>query len=216
MPLVESIAFDWHGESLVAHADRSLEWPARRTLFVADLHLGKGTSYRMMGIPVPSGTTEGTLTQLSQVVDRKKIDHLVILGDLWHARTSRSELCLQEFRTWRLRHQNVRVTLVIGNHDRRAGAFPGESIDEVAEGFEMTPFECRHHPPEDGGTPSLAGHLHPSFSAAGKRMKAFWIRPGCIVLPAFGEFTGSMRPTPEAGHRFIAILEGRHLCDFQL
>jgi hypothetical protein len=108
------------------------------------------------------------------------------------------------------------VTLVIGNHDRRAGAFQGESIDEVAEGFAIEPFKCRHHPPEDASAPSLAGHLHPSFSAAGQRMKAFWIRPNCIVLPAFGEFTGSMRPNPEAGHRYLAILEGRHLCDFQL
>ena len=45
------------GTRWVLLAGRALLWPERRTLLVADLHLGKGAVFRARGVPVPSGST---------------------------------------------------------------------------------------------------------------------------------------------------------------
>jgi uncharacterized protein len=216
VPVVPSIAFDWHGETLVAHANRTLEYPALKTLFVADLHLGKGTSFRQLGVPIPCGTTESTLDDLSQALKSADIEHLVFLGDLWHARSSRSPECLQAFEAWSQRHRELRVTLVIGNHDRRAGSFAGPFVAEVDENFAVGPFSCVHHPPVEAENPSLAGHLHPGVSFAGQRMRCFWILPQTIVLPAFGAFTGTARFERQPNDRILAIAEEQHIWEMRL
>ena len=45
------------GTELCLLAEKALWWPERRTLLIADLHLGKAAGYRALGQPVPSGTT---------------------------------------------------------------------------------------------------------------------------------------------------------------
>ncbi len=50
----------------------------------------------------------------------------------------------------------------------------------------------------------ICGHLHPSFRIKGPArqritLPCFWLRPGCLVLPAFGSFTGSHPVTTRPG-----------------
>jgi hypothetical protein len=40
----------------------------RRTLLVADAHFGKAVSFRKLGVPVPRGTTGGTLAKLDAAI----------------------------------------------------------------------------------------------------------------------------------------------------
>ena len=74
------------GEEVVMLPERALYWPRARTLFLADLHWGKAATFRASHVPVPIGTTASDLARLSRALTRTGASHLVILGDLLHAR----------------------------------------------------------------------------------------------------------------------------------
>ena len=46
------------GERLELRADRSLFWPARRTLVVADLHFGKADAFRAASVRLSHPTVQ--------------------------------------------------------------------------------------------------------------------------------------------------------------
>ena len=69
-------------------ADRGMFWPEQRTLFIADTHFGKGAAFRKAGIPVPAGSTEGTLAKIAGMIRNTNATRLCILGDMFHARSS--------------------------------------------------------------------------------------------------------------------------------
>ena len=95
----------------------------------------------------------------------------------------------------------MRLTLVRGNHDRRAGD-PSEQfgIELVDEPYDAEGIVARHHPLasdecEGQGATILAGHLHPCVRMSGAardsvRLPCFVLQERQIVLPAFGAFTG--------------------------
>jgi uncharacterized protein len=205
------------GEEVWATPGRALFWPATRALFVADLHLGKGASFRAAGVPIPPGTTEGTLLRLEEEIGRCAAERLIILGDLSHARSGMTAGVLEAMHRWRERHRELSVTLVLGNHDRKAGALPQSlRFDAVEEPHDLPPFRLRHVPSEggDGERYGLAGHLHPVAHLRGKagqraRVPCFRFGPSSAVLPAFGEFTGGAEIALRPGDRVVGIAGGR-------
>lgn len=184
------------GESLLCISDRALVWPAERTLFVADVHLGKAASFRAAGTPVPSGHSAHDLDRLTLLIDHHDIQRVVILGDLVHTQTSYTTALDRRFRDFRARHNAVEMLLVRGNHDLHAGDAPPEwGLQIVAEPFSLGPFACCHEPDAaDSGRYELAGHLHPALHLQTSResltLPCFWRRAGGMVLPAFGSLTG--------------------------
>ena len=60
------------GELVELHAERALYWPRGRTLFVADVHLGKGATFRAGGVPLPRGATANDLGRLTALVERTR------------------------------------------------------------------------------------------------------------------------------------------------
>ena len=58
------------GEQLWLMPERAAWWPARRTLLVADLHLGKSETIRSFGAPIPSGVLDESLGRLSRAIAR--------------------------------------------------------------------------------------------------------------------------------------------------
>ncbi len=58
------------GARLVPLPERALWLPDAGLLLVADAHIGKAQSFRRLGVPVPEGTTAGTLARL----DAAKLD----------------------------------------------------------------------------------------------------------------------------------------------
>ena len=65
--------------------------PASATLLVADLHLGKAATFRKAGIPVPEGSAQRDLARLADLVVRHAVRRLLVLGDLFHARSGCTE-----------------------------------------------------------------------------------------------------------------------------
>ena len=55
-------------EAVELCADRALYWTRARTLFVADVHLGKAAAFRAGGVPVPRGTTATDLARLTALM----------------------------------------------------------------------------------------------------------------------------------------------------
>lgn len=191
-----SCAVQWAKESLHLLPEHAVWWPATRTLFIADLHLGKAASYRKLGQPVPAGSTQDNLQRLAYLVERLASRNIVFLGDFLHAATSRTPSLLQALRVWREQYAALRITLVRGNHDSRAGDPPHElDIHVVDEPWMIGPFAACHHPQVHPTHLVLAGHSHPVVSlksAARDRLTlpCFVKDERQVILPAFGAFTG--------------------------
>ena len=199
------------GEELLLLPERAVYWPRTRTLLVADPHFGKAATFRSAGVPVPAGTTDGTLARLDATLARTGARRLLFLGDFLHARQSRSVATIDALGSWRERHAGLSVVLVRGNHDRRAGDPPAELQVSCADApLIEPPFAFVHHPVEVSGVYSLAGHIHPGATMVGRgrqrlRLPCFWFCGQWAVLPAFGEFTGLATVEPEIGDQVFVI-----------
>ncbi len=208
--------FDWRGLTLLP--ERAVWRAPSRTLFVADVHLGKAAAFRAAGLPAPAGTTRENLPRLAALIDAFAARRLVILGDLFHARAALAGGSLEALKEWRARRPGLALTLVTGNHDAAAGAAPaGLDIAEVAPPAPVDGVECRHYPleaPGEDGPPLLAGHLHPAVRLGGPgrdslRLPCFVMRGRQLILPAFGEFTGAALVSPDAETALCAVAEDR-------
>ena len=51
-------------------AERAVFWPGRKSLLVADFHLGKAATFRRAGIALPSGTTTENVERLGRAIDK--------------------------------------------------------------------------------------------------------------------------------------------------
>jgi DNA ligase-associated metallophosphoesterase len=189
--------FYWNDLALLPQ--RAVWSAAERTLFVADVHIGKAASFRAAGLPAPSGTTRENLARLDVLIEALHPKTIVALGDLFHAREAYREASKREFLAWRRRRTRLEIRLVLGNHDARAGAPPDElGLEVVSEPHAFGAIECRHHPfePDEAVGPYvLAGHTHPMARLRGTghdsvRLPCFVMRGRQLILPAFGEFTG--------------------------
>ncbi len=68
--------------------ERAAFAPGAKTLFVADLHLGKAATFRALGAPAPTGVSEETLRRLAELIATIEPQHVVALGDFTHARAA--------------------------------------------------------------------------------------------------------------------------------
>ena len=207
------------GQDLMLLPEKAVFIPSSDTLLIADAHIGKASTFRQLGVPVPAGTTGETLGVLSAVVKRLAVQHIVFLGDFLHSRRSHAAGTLGALARWRAAHAELELTLVRGNHDDRAGDPPADlGISVVDEPLPLAPFALCHHPQAIAGAYVLAGHWHPCISVAGRaferlRLPCFWFGDdsGALpqhatgVLPAFGSFTGMHRIEPREGDRIFPV-----------
>lgn len=203
------------GEDLQLLTDRAVHWPARRTLVIADVHLGKAAAFGHGGLPLGRGlidaTTEHDLRRLTESLARTRAERLIILGDLLHAPASREPRTLELVAHWRSSVATLHIDLIRGNHDRQAGDPPAEwRIDCHAPGRRDGPFALHHEPVDDSDEHALCGHIHPGIRLRGLgddggTLPCFVIGERRSILPAFGTFTGSARNFPHDGDRLFAV-----------
>lgn len=208
---MSTLTIEVAGVSVQLLPQRALWYEAEHTLFVADLHWGKAAAFRAAQVPVPMGTTSSDLARLSSAIRATNAHHLVVLGDLLHARAGRHDETLRTIATWRDEHAALRITLVRGNHDQHAGDPPRElDIVCVDEPLFVGPFVGLHEPADHAGGYVLCGHLHPNVTVRGRgkqslRLPAFVFGRTRGVLPAFSSFTGSGMYETQTGDRQYAI-----------
>ena len=201
------------GENLLLLAEKVAYWPAKKALFVADFHLGKAASFRSAGIPLPSGTTTENVERLGRAIDRTGATQVVFLGDFLHSAQGRAASTFGKFGAWRESRNALELTIVRGNHDKKAGDPPEAwRVRCIEAGEALGPFILNHEPGASRGGYALAGHIHPAvrLSAQGEkalRLPCFWFGARCGVLPAFGAFTGSAEVLPRRGDQVFVIAE---------
>lgn len=202
------------GEPLILLPEKAAYAPRHGALLVADAHFGKAVSFRSFGVPVPRGTTSETLGVLDGLIERTGARHLIFLGDFLHSARAHASSTLGALARWRARRASVQLTLVRGNHDRRAGDPPAAlGIEVVEEPFALGLLALRHQPAPSGECYTMAGHLHPCVTLPGRahdrlRLPCFHFGDRIGVLPAFGAFTGMHPIETGAGDRvFVADRE---------
>jgi uncharacterized protein len=222
----------WHGHRWALLPDRALWWETRRSIVVADLHLGKEGYFQARGLPVPDGATLHDLARLGDLVRRLEAMEVLILGDLVHGPGAwRPEVVAALDAAL-----PARRLLIPGNHDAPHAPVPdGLRFSVLAEGSVVDGIALRHVPTpgdadadtgtdtgagagagraEDAGgnlrPPELAGHVHPVHRLMGPgdalRLPCFVVSARQIILPAFGSFTGGFRMEPSAhSHLYVAV-----------
>ncbi len=198
--MIESMAVDIAGEPMQLLSDRALFWPAQNRLLIADLHLGKGNTFREWGIGIPTGGTAHDLNRLTALLAHTQAQSLWILGDMLHA--NHHDAVDAQWARFRSQHASVDFAVVPGNHDRHLDS--GKlGIKQLHDGTRDGPFIFRHapQPAQTDNAHELAGHIHPVVRLPGVGLTpVFWLRAQRTVLPAFSAFTGGyVMPLRETG-----------------
>ena len=200
------------GEALLLLPQRAVYLPLHRSLLVADAHIGKAQSFRRLGVPVPAGTTAGTLARLDQALQATAAERVIFLGDLLHSARGRGAETLAAVQRWRAAHAQLDCLLLRGNHDRHAGDPPAAwRVQAVEEPWPLGPFALAHEPVAVAGAYVLAGHVHPAVVLGGRahdrlRLPCFHFGAAVGVLPAFGAFTGMHVMRRDPGDRVFAVV----------
>lgn len=181
----------WHGEQLQLLAERAVWDPARRTLLLADLHLGKAETFQAHGIPLPSDGDLDTLGALLDLAGTWQPEQVIVLGDLIHSRLGLTPE-LQDKLAALPELLGCPLRLIGGNHDR-GSVLPGLRQEPAQT---LGPWWLSHEPDPRSGQLNLCGHLHP-VAQLGRgnsrlRLPCFSLDPRLprLALPAFGRLTG--------------------------
>ncbi|MCY2982030.1 MAG: ligase-associated DNA damage response endonuclease PdeM [Planctomycetota bacterium] len=214
-----SLAVSIEGLDFRLLAKRGLYWPEQKILFIADTHFGKEATFRSQGIAVPRGSTEGTVATIAQMISECQASRLVLLGDMFHARSSISEGIRESLDAFFLAHPQLRFTLVLGNHDRGIQALTkGWPIEIIDSGAAIGSVSVSHLPQEPSLSTKLllCGHLHPAYRFTSKmdsvgKLPCFWLSNRQFVLPAIGEFTGTQVIHPSKSDQTWVIVDDQIL-----
>lgn len=205
---------EFAGERLWLLPGRAACWPSRKTLLIADLHLGKGEILRRHGIPVPRGSTRSDLDRIDGLLAATGSRRLLVLGDLVHGRGPEQAAWRRRLADWRAARPDLALAVVAGNHDRHTD-LAGLGFAPLGAAHVEPPFLFCHDPasrPPGAGLVRLCGHLHPVLATrddAGRlRVPVFWLRDDTLVLPAFGGLTGGHAVAAAPGDRLWAALDG--------
>jgi DNA ligase-associated metallophosphoesterase len=205
------------GEELWLLPEKAVYWPAQLALLVADVHFGKAAAYRSLGQPVPQGTTRQNIAVLDTLLAALPCRQLIFLGDFLHGPGSHACATLAALSEWRARHADLPVTLIRGNHDKRAGDPPAAlNICVVPEPMLLGPFALQHEPNPYPGRHVLAGHVHPVYRLNGRgrqslRLACFRMSETVSLLPAFGAFTGGYQVEREGNCRIFVVADSEIL-----
>jgi DNA ligase-associated metallophosphoesterase len=193
----------------IARADRTLWHKTSDTLFLSDLHLGKGAHFRQAGIPIPAASELSDLDRLIRAIKDTQATTVWVLGDLFHQPQSITNAQMDRWHDV-LDPLQVELNVILGNHDRHAESF----ADALEFAIHPEPtlwrgVELAHHP-DDDSVYRIAGHIHPQveFKAASDRLSCpcFAIKhQRLLLLPAFTAFSGGPRFQPKDARCFAIV-----------
>lgn len=182
-------ALFFHGETLHLLPSGGLHWPSRRTLTVADLHLGKSERLaRRGGSLLPPYETQATLEKLDRDLEHTRAETVICLGDSFDDLAAADSI-EEPSRLWLTRLMAGRCwTWITGNHDPGPIEIGGSHRAEL----HLQPFTFRHiaDPAERA---EISGHYHPKARLAGQTKPCFLADAARLILPAYGVYTGGLR-----------------------
>ncbi|MEJ1223122.1 ligase-associated DNA damage response endonuclease PdeM [Sediminicola sp. 1XM1-17] len=207
-PTIESMThpIQINDQNFVLHSTGALFWKEERMLLISDVHLGKVSHFRKYGAAVPQQAIEKNFELLTEIVSVFEPRTICFLGDLFHSSLN-SEW--HRFESW-ISEQTSKIILVAGNHDIISPLKYEDIGILVIQELVLPPFLMTHHPEERNGYFNFSGHIHPAIKLKGMgrqllKLPCFFKKQQQMVLPAFGEFTGTHILTPTKEDEVYAI-----------
>ena len=170
--------------------------PDHQLLILSDVHLGKVQHFRKNGIAVPQQAAQQNFTLMQALIDTYKPAHILFLGDLFHSQNNVEHQLLAQLHT---ANPNINLLLVPGNHDSAMLQQLPSYLQPTAVYHQIDNMIFSHHPPASLQPTHFHcyGHIHPAVEVRGgarQRLKfpSFLYTDAVLVMPAFGNFTGSV------------------------
>ncbi|MBO0323805.1 ligase-associated DNA damage response endonuclease PdeM [Muricauda sp. CAU 1633] len=195
-------------KQFLLHPLGGLFWVEKSMLLISDVHLGKVSHFRKFGAAVPRKAIHKNFVLLDKIVSDFQPFQICFLGDLFHSSLNKE---WELFENW-VAKTPAEIILVSGNHDiidpekyrqLRIEIFPELIIDN---------FLLTHHPELRSNHFTFCGHIHPAVKLHGSgrqklRLPCFFKSKNQMILPAFGEFTGTHTLNPSKDDEVYAIVE---------
>lgn len=190
------VTINLEGERLGLLPERAIWWERRQTLIVADLHWGKSGHFRKHGIAIPTDTQTHDELKLAGLIRRFSPERLIIAGDMFH---SRSNAQVEIFSHFRQSHESLHIDLVVGNHDiLQEETYQGFGLQSHKECLSDGPFCFAHDMLPESELFVIHGHVHPAlrikspgYNQPALKLCCFAEDEQRMILPAFGQFTGT-------------------------
>lgn len=189
------------------HFSGALFWEKKSMLLISDVHLGKVSHFRKFGAAVPQQAVHRNFETMTTAINFFKPKSILFLGDLFHSSLNKEWKLFEEW----ARSIVAEITLVSGNHDIISPLkYEALGIRVIPE-LLLDSFLLTHHPQERKGFFNFSGHIHPAIKLSGLgrqsvRLPCFYKTDHQMILPAFGEFTGSYTLEPSEGCEVFALL----------
>ncbi|PZR21714.1 MAG: ligase-associated DNA damage response endonuclease PdeM [Flavobacterium psychrophilum] len=203
-----TLEIEINNNTFVLHCSGGMYWVEKRMLLISDTHLGKISHFRKHGSPLPENAIFSNFIKLDRVVDYFDPESICFLGDLFHSTLNKE---WQLFQEWV--EQTARpIILVAGNHDIISHyEYEKLNITVVSE-LSLDGFLMTHYPEEREDFFTFSGHIHPAVLLSGKgrqflKLPCFFRTPTQMILPAFGDFTGTYLMDPGRNDSVYAIAE---------
>ncbi len=203
------------GEEFFLLPEKVLFWPGEDCLLLSDLHLGKALHFRKNGLALPQAAEQEDYVKLRRLFEKfASVKTIYFLGDLFH---SEKNLSFELFRNLIGSFPEKHFVLVPGNHD----IIPPDQLRSL--GLELTSAYIRlkgiylSHDENHGRFPCISGHIHPGALLSGIarqsiRLPAFLVEPHRMILPSFGELTGTVVFESSTERRLYAVF-GEEILD---
>jgi len=193
------------GETIWLLPEKAVYWPKHKLCIIADLHIGKLSTFRKAGIGIPQAGEYENWQNLTHILLNYAVDTCVFLGDLIHSDYNAECKILEEIMA---QFPEIDFVLTEGNHDVHSKYYL-ERIEAltIVDEYRVVPFVMTHIPLEVplpdiyAKWHNIAGHIHPAVQLVGKgrdrmRLPCYYCTDEQTLLPAFGSFTGSKTIKP--------------------
>ena len=197
------------------HPSGAAYWVAKKTLLLADVHLGKVAHFRKNGIAVPRKAEGVFYEKITLLLNEFEVDRILFLGDLFHS-FQNNEWYL--FSAW-VKKQQSELILIEGNHD----VIPASQFEQIGlqviDHFLEEAFYFSHFPTEKTTHFVFCGHVHPGVKLKGNglqqmKMPCFFQSQNQLILPAFGAFTGLHLLSPKSGDH-VYVTTGKEVMEIE-
>ena len=204
-------SIDLDGVACTLLPNKALYIEEFRMLVVADVHFGKIGHFRKSGIGLPQNAAQENFKVLHSLIQSLPLDTCIFLGDLLHSDYNAECVLVEKLCST---HDQVEFILTEGNHDTRSADYL-HKLDCLAVVNEIivSNLHFTHIPLEniEKERINIAGHIHPAVHMKGKarqslRLPCFYFdNKKRLILPAFGNFTGTHIIQPHEGEKVFVI-----------
>lgn len=197
-----------NNQTFQLHPLGGLFWQEKSLLLISDVHLGKVSHFRKFGAAVPRKAVHKNFVLLDMLVSDFQPFQICFLGDLFHSSLNKE---WELFENW-VAKTPTEIILVAGNHDIIAPEKFQQLHIPIFPELVIDDFLLTHHPEEREDHFTFCGHIHPAVKLQGfgrqrLRLPCFFKSKNQMILPAFGQFTGTHALTPTQEDEVFVIVE---------